>query len=111
MATYPDLDQAYESSRVALNNIKTEVAADGTLRGQNNYSATVYNFSIVHPYITTAEKESIETFYNANSDISFTFNYAKDSADYTLLFLGEPNFNKVTASFWIVTTKAIGSLT
>lgn len=110
MAIYPELFQAYSSARVPVNNIKTEVAADGTVRAQNNYSATVYNFSIIHPYLTTAEKDSIQTFYNTNKALPFTFNFAKDSADYTLIFLGEPNFNKVTANYWTVTTKAIGTL-
>ena len=110
MATYPVLDQSYSSTRKALNNVKTEVAADGTIRGQNNYSKTVYNFSIVHPYISDTEQASVQTFYNANSDVSFTFNYAKDGADYTLIFIGEPEFNKATANYWNVTTKAIGSL-
>ena len=110
MATYPVLDQDFSSTRKAVNNIKTEVAADGTLRAQNNYSATVYQFNVVHPYISDTEQASVQTFYNANNDVSFTFNYAKDGADYTLIFLGEPEFNKMTANYWNVTMKAMGTL-
>jgi len=110
MATYPVLKQSYSSTRSAISNVKIEIAADGTQRGQNNYSKTVYNFNIMHPYLTDDEQTSIQSFYDANSDIPFTFNYAKDLENYTLIFTQEPDFNKVTYNRWDVTMKAIGSI-
>ena len=75
MAIYPDIAQDEESIRKPLPSVKIEVAADGALRGRENYSETIYQFTIVHSLITAAEKDSIQTFYETNNVLAFTFNY------------------------------------
>ena len=109
MATYPVIDQSPDSTRKAVDNIKVEVSADGSIRGQNFYSKTVYQLSIVHPFILEADKLLIESFYDANKDVSFTFNMDADSTDYTLIFKGEPDYKKVSKNVWLVTMNAVGS--
>lgn len=109
MATYPALDIDYNSTRKPIENKKIDVAADGTLRSRKDYSKTVYEFSIVHPLLSTTDKDSIQTFYDANDSVTFTFNYAADSADYTLIFKGEPEAHQAIYNKWNVTMKAIGT--
>ena len=109
MALYPSLPQSYESTRSVLSHIKTDIAADGTVRAQNFYSNTVYSFSIKHPLLTDVEKNNLEMFYELNSRLNFTFEYAVDKANYTLIFQGEPQFDKVAFNYWNVTVNAIGA--
>lgn len=109
MATYPVLNQSYESTVSPIDNNKVSTSADGTLRAKVTYSETVFELNVVHPFLSTTDKDSIITFYNTNKNLNFTFNLASESQDYTCIFKSQPEVQKISSSFWNVTMKAIGT--
>lgn len=109
MASYPVLLQDAKSRRKPVNSIKVDLAGDGTPRGRVMHSKTVYNFTVTHPLISTIDRDSIQTFYDTNKDLEFTFVWDADGLSYTLMFLGEPDPTWVAAGYWNVTMNAIGT--
>lgn len=110
MAIFPVLGQSYSSSRKALPDVKVDVADDGTAHAQSFYSKTQYELNIIFPLLSNTEQSSIQDFYNTNKALEFVFNRAADGLDYTVIFLAEPDFNKVNHNNWVVTLKARGVL-
>ena len=109
MATYPVLNQDWFSTRTPVTNTKIDLSADGTVRGTTQFSNTVYDFNIKHPLITTAEKNSIQTFYDTNKNLTFSFVYDGDSATYNLVFKNEPQMVPRAPGYWDVIMSAIGN--
>ncbi len=109
MAAYPTIGQGKSSKRVPISANKIDIASDGTLRARTDFSSNIYQFSIVHETITEAEKDSIESFYDTNASLNFTFTFDADLTVYECVFNNVPLSRWVGENVWLVTTTFTGA--
>lgn len=109
MAAYPTFDcgQAIGSTEDILDDLQVDRASNGTPRIRAFYSATKKQFSVLHPYATSAEKVALDAFYAANRLISFTFVWAGDGATYTCYFAAPPRRVPVAGVYWEITSEMV----
>lgn len=67
-----------------------ELSEDGTVTVLRMFNASVYQGQIVCPFCTSAERDTIRTFYTDNKDVVWTFQHPGDGRTYSLYFLNEP---------------------
>ncbi len=102
MPTYPNLGQDINSTETVLDDVQLEYAANGKLRGRAFYAAPKKEFSVVHT-CTTADKTTLESFYNTNRVTSFDFTWIIDNTSHTCRFKGPPQFSMIGGEFWTAT--------
>jgi hypothetical protein len=91
MAAYPTLN-AQRSSSTARNSGHDAVrATNGALKVRRMFSAEKTDFTIDH-WLTSAEKSTLESFYQANKDLDVAFTWAEDGVTYTVRFASAPQF-------------------
>lgn len=84
MATYPTtLKQSYDSQIIRASGIKTERGGNGSLWIRRMYTATKYDFKVVHASLTKSEHDTLQAFYVTNLGIAFDFVWNGDGATYT----------------------------
>ena len=87
MATYPTtLKQSYASQINRVSGLKTERGGNGTLWIRKMYTATKFDFKVVHASLTKAEHDALQAFYVTNVGIAFDFVWNGDGATYTNCF-------------------------
>jgi len=108
---YPSVAQGTESKFVPINSNKLDIASNGTVRARVTYVNDVFNATVIHPYITETEKDSILTFYDSNKTGSgFDFVRIADGLTYTLIFNGRPEVYRHNSTWWSVISKMIGGV-
>lgn len=109
MTDYIDLPIDNDTDLVADDDIKVDVADDGTVRGRVGFEDTVlYRGAIVHTLATTTEKGQHLAFYQANKLTEFTFTHGADT--YTLRFSRHPRYKHTNGGRWRIEAPVIGTL-
>jgi hypothetical protein len=87
MAAYPTLPiDARESKRTPRDGREEDPAGDGAVRVRKLY-ADKFDFDIKHPYLTSAQMTTLQSFYNSNATAStIDLTWPEDSVVYTVRF-------------------------
>lgn len=109
MAAFPTLKQDPSTSIAPISGRSLDISTGGTIRGRDLHSETVYDITCVNILVTDAEKGTVETFYDTNKNLEFTWTYAGDSTTYDVVFVIRPQFTWTSHGFWTVTTKMRGT--
>lgn len=91
MATYPDLPTKRGSDPEPLTKTNIDRAEDGTARGRN-YGDDKVKISVEHPYLTAAEKATLDAFYTANRLVPFDYLSPSDGVSRSMLFARAPQY-------------------
>lgn len=87
MPTYPTTLKVSPSSTKSLKTDRQlDRASNGTLRGRVFYTAPKSSFSVEHEAMSTTDRDSFQTFYNTNMNLSFSFVWPQDGVTYTVMF-------------------------
>lgn len=101
---YPSLKQALTNKETGIDDRQIDRATNGKARGRMFFTSQPKSFAVVHPGITTAEKDSVVAFRSANLSGSFDFTWANDSATYTCIFDKQPpEYTRLAGGRWDVT--------
>lgn len=110
MADYPGI--GYDGKRSQFqpdSGERPDYAEDGTPRIRFLYSETQWTITVVHTYISIAERDQILNFYEANKGTYITFNRTSDASQFSVLMLGRPVEKWVCGPYWEVTTRLVGT--
>lgn len=100
MANYPSFRQLEDSEENILSGLVMRRASNGAARGRSMYSGKKRSFVIKH-ILTAAEKSTLETFYDTNIALTFTFVWTGDSVSRTCLFTQDaPKFIPLSGYLW-----------
>lgn len=102
--TYPAIDLAYGSDVQVLDDLQMQRATNGALRGRSYYAGGKVAVKAVHSRITTAEKNELLAFYQANKNQPFVFVWV-DGTPYTVVFTAAPKTTLVPVMRWDVEMK------
>jgi hypothetical protein len=86
MAAFPDLPISYDTSIEPQQHKRVTIMKDHSFVIQKDSSDVVYSGEIRCEHLTPTDKTTLDNFYTANEDISFTFTNPHDGVGYTLLF-------------------------
>lgn len=106
MADYPSFGQDISSTETLLDDIQVDRASNGLVRLRGFYDTPSKEYSVVHT-LTTTDKNTIETFYNTNRNISFGFTWVLDNSTHTCMFSAAPTLAIIGTGFWTVTNKLV----
>lgn len=99
MAAYPTYGQTVQSRESVLNDVSTERASNGDLRGRALWSATKRRFAVNH-VLTSADKATYHTFYTTNAALAVDFTWQGNSTTYSCAFIGEPSYTPLGGGYW-----------
>ena len=108
MASYPtsiSWDNGFEL--VPSDGITSDVADDGTIRGLVNFADTVYVGQLVYSYIDSTDRNTLQTFYDTNKALSFSFAYDGDT--YTMRYIRHPRKRRMVGGWWRMTVDIHGT--
>lgn len=100
MASYPSFKQSMSSDEQTLDDIEIDRAVNGTPKLRAYYTARKKIFKIRHNYLLASEKTTLDSFYEANRLITFTFTWNADGVVYTCLFAGPIKYSPAPAGRW-----------
>jgi hypothetical protein len=106
MAAYPNTIFTAGTRVVPRQNVATDVAADGTVRGRKLMATEVYDILLHHGLLTAAEAETLEDFYEATETEVITFTWR--SVDYEAYWVGKPAVEYVGGDTWAVSSSLVG---
>jgi hypothetical protein len=110
MSAYPSLTHDVSSSRRPRSGLKVDVAEDGTPRARTLYSATVYDFTIVHPYQSSTNRNLVTAHYAANANGSFSYTWPDGSVAHTCVYAEAPEIEWHPGG-WTVRVQLVGTVT
>ena len=76
-------------------------ATNGALKMRRLFTAEKMDFTIDY-WLTTAQKNALESFYSTNKDASNTIVWAEDGVTYTVLFAAPPQNLLMPGGWWQV---------
>jgi len=91
MAYYPSLPVYRSSATERASGHMAERATNGALKVRRLYSSEKTDFTLDH-WLTSAEKASLESFYQSNRDLDVSLVWAEDGATYTVRFVAAPQY-------------------
>ena len=98
MAAYPSLPVCDGSKIERKSGVEIDRATNGAARGRNLYSADKSEFKLKHNLITAAQRTTLDAFYAANKNITFTFTF--DGTTYTCLFSSAPQYEPLPGAYY-----------
>lgn len=99
MANYPTssaMPQVLGSSEEWLDDLTVDQAVGGGARVRAMYPAKKRRFIVKH-WCSAADRATLQTFYDTNRLLTFTFTWAVDAANYTVLFEVAPKFTNTNS--------------
>jgi hypothetical protein len=93
MAAYPTLPLGSGSGEDWLDDLSADRSESGKVKVRAFYPTKKRRFTVRHPGLTLAQRNTLETFYNANRLLTFTFTWAADGLTYTCVFGGPVKFD------------------
>lgn len=107
MADYPVLPMGTQSQMDPRAGIVTDVAEDGTTRSRRLFAATNHDITLVHEYLTAAQRTTLLAHFIAHA--ALTFNWVSPWGDtYTVRYLNEPQGQPHAGSYWTMISKLTG---
>jgi len=111
MADYPSIGYDLKESKFEpVSGMQIDRADDGKVRQRSFHVAEQFNLTIVHTYITQAERDQIMAFWTASGALQNTFTRVSDGQVFTVLMSGRPQDQHLTGNYWKVTTLMTGEL-
>ena len=103
MATYPTFVTAPGSDLEPIQSVEIDRAEDGTARGRSYYTSDKHIGKVVHPWMTAAEKATLDAFYTTNRLLAFDYTSLGDNVSRSMLFAGAPKYKREVGEFWTAT--------
>ena len=103
MATYPTLPTSFGSDPDPLNSLDIDRAEDGTGRARSHYVQDKVKIKISHPYLDSAQKLVLDTFYNANRLLTLTYVSPTDGITRTCVFSAPVSYKREYGEHWTAT--------
>ncbi len=110
MAAYPSTI-CHRRTIAPVQSLKIDYAEDGSARGRDLHAEQQYNITLVHELLTTAERDSILSFWTTNKTIVNTYVDPVDSTSYDVRFLNRPAVETRRGDRWTVTVNFYGTET
>lgn len=91
MADFPFGQSSFGEGSVAeyVDGLTLTRASNGAVRGRNLFTARKSTFKLLMPYLTSAQKTTLVSFYDTNRNLSFNLTWI-DGAVYVVLFSEPP---------------------
>jgi hypothetical protein len=89
---------------------KTDIMENGAIRQRDFTSVVIYEFQVIHSYLTQSEAESVVSNWNSNRITAQSFTWI-DSVAYTVRYMSPPVMTHMVGEYWSITTQLIGSAT
>jgi hypothetical protein len=90
MAAFPTLTHDISSRRIPASGIALDRAEDGTLRSRTLYATTTYDFELLLPNLSTADKDSVLSHYASNVNSTFSYTWPAGSVAHTVVYADYP---------------------
>lgn len=109
MATYPTFTDAPSRSSKErwLDDLQVDRATNGTPKVRALYTTPKRAFTVVHEFVSAAEKATLEAFYLANRLLTISFVWAADGQTYTCNFAAPPQPEVAPGGRWNITVELI----
>ena len=101
MATYPDLPTSYGGDPEPLKMLEVDRAEDGTARVRS-LGADKAHFSLEHPRLTEAQRDTMVAFYAANRLLVFDYTSKSDGATRSCIFAAAPTYQRLSGNRYTV---------
>lgn len=108
MDNYPSVQQTFGTEISPIFGGTVDLASDGSVRSVADFVKQPVEISVEHAIIETADKDSIEAFYENHRNIDFIFTYDGDGSQYVARFTGRPVVKWLAPNVWSVTAKLKG---
>lgn len=109
MAAYPSygykLELTPDDGRQLIRSVS------GEPRIKDYFDDVWYTANVVHPCLSTSDKDTLIAWYATNKDFWNTFTESVSSIDYTMLISNEPTTRHLAGDWWEVTTSWVGKVT
>jgi hypothetical protein len=86
--TYPALPQFVGTKYSPRFNMQERISRNGSVR-LRKLASPKYDIVVVHDLLTQANRNTLVTFYNANSTLPILFTAVEDGVQRTMLFAGQ----------------------
>ena len=114
MAVYPLVTFYAGSGRSKVQGRKTEVTEGGFIWSRKQHSKAVYNFKLVHTFLTQTEKNNLDLFLNANDGFDLVW---RDGITYKVI-IGDGEWSETPLGhdgstpngYWLMEVNVIGSV-
>ncbi len=105
MSTYPEIRQSKNSTEsFASGGVVSDRATNGAIRARSYYSSPKKLFTVIHEFVPTSVKTSLETFYNDNKNNEVYFLWLPDGVTYQCIFHeGPPQSKFIVQGYWTIT--------
>lgn len=110
MAAYPTVTHSDASQRIPRGGIAVDYAEDGTPRSRTLYAATVYDFDLIHPFLSSTNRDLITAHYAANINTSFSYTWPDGSVAHTVYYADAPEILWAPGG-WTVRVRLVGKVT
>jgi hypothetical protein len=87
---------------------RTDIMENGTIRQRDFTAVVIYEFDVLHSYVTQSEAESVVSNWDANRITAQDFAWI-DGVTYSVRYMSPPVMTHMVGAYWSVTTKLIGS--
>lgn len=108
MASYPTTP-AFKSTVKPISRTRFRTTESGKARGNNLAGETLYRITVEHPFITSAQVTTLQTFYSTNKDSDNTIT-ANDGRTYDVNFEQDYGFSTTNATYFVAKTTLIGNV-
>lgn len=90
--SYPALPTQYSPEQPHRMAINVRIATNGATRTRVLHDRRRREFPLVHPNLTTVQRDTLLAFWDANVGSEFTYSRVRDGVteNYTVVFVGEP---------------------
>lgn len=109
MASYPSYYQSLETRVVPANSMVSDRSDSGRIRGRDLFVGNQVEIECHHAELTDTEKAALDTFFDTNRTLLFTWQYAGDSTVYDVLFLSPPAWEWQGVDAWKCVVKMAGA--
>lgn len=109
MASYPSVGYTRDSERRQLSTRAVDVSAGGTVRVRQFASVEPSEFTLVHSWIDSTDRDTLTAFFAANEtadDIALTW---EDGTAYACAFAAPPTVRRGRGAYWHVVMHLIGA--
>jgi len=97
---YPVLPTSFKSDPSPIKSLEIDRAEDGTARVRSFFAADKSQIKIDHPWLSVAQKSTLDAFYAANRLLSFDYLSPTDNITRECVFAAPPKYERKYGEFW-----------
>ncbi len=106
MATYPTLPTEFGGDPTPESGLQIDRAEDGTARARA-YGGDRMKITIRHPWLTSAQKSTLDAFYSSNRLIPFDYTSVHDGVTRSCLFASGPKYKREFGDYWTASVEMV----